>query len=115
MWPAYGKINTVHWFKVVKEAEGRGLGRALLSAVLRGAGTPIYLHTQASSFRAIKLYTDFGFEIVRSERVGSRKNQIDAALPILEEFMGEHFAALRFAEADAALLDAVDGETSAEF
>lgn len=34
VWKAYGQINTLHWFKVVKEYEGKGLGRGLLSKVL---------------------------------------------------------------------------------
>ena len=33
VWKAYDAAQTVHWFKVRKDCEGRGLGRALLSAV----------------------------------------------------------------------------------
>lgn len=35
LWKAYGTLSTVHWFKVRKDQEGKGLGRALLSHVLR--------------------------------------------------------------------------------
>ncbi|MCL2447158.1 MAG: GNAT family N-acetyltransferase [Oscillospiraceae bacterium] len=31
LWQAYGRVNTLHWFRTLPEAEGRGLGRALLS------------------------------------------------------------------------------------
>ena len=62
LWKAYGKIYTIHWLKVLKEYEGLGLGRAILTEVLKYIPDnyyPIYLHTQPGSFRAIKLYTDF--------------------------------------------------------
>ncbi|MEL6850127.1 MAG: GNAT family N-acetyltransferase, partial [Bacteroidota bacterium] len=68
LWPAYGKLNTLHWLKVVKGYEGLGLGRALISAVLKDlsdADFPVYLHTQPGSFRAIKLYADFGFQVLQ--------------------------------------------------
>jgi GNAT superfamily N-acetyltransferase len=35
VWKSYDKINTIQWFKVVKEYEGIGIGRALLSEVMR--------------------------------------------------------------------------------
>ena len=116
LWKLRGKVDTLHWIKVVKDCEGLGIGRALLSELLRSAEGAVWLHTQPSSFRAIKLYADFGFAIVESDRIGCRENHCRAALPILREFMGEkRFAALRFCEPDVALLDAVDGETAAEF
>ena len=31
VWKAYGRVNTVHWFKVLRAYEGRGIGRALLT------------------------------------------------------------------------------------
>ena len=116
LWPAYnGAIDTVHWFKVLPEAEGRGLGRALLGAILRGAAGPVYLHTQPSSFRAIKLYSDFGFRIVRSGAVGSRKNEYAEALPYLRESMGGYFERIGFIDADTALLDAAASSPEPEF
>lgn len=116
LWPAYnGAIDTVHWFKVLPEAEGRGLGRALLGEILRGAEGSVYLHTQPSSFRAIKLYGDFGFRIVRSGAVGSRKNEYAEALPYLRESMGGHFERVGFTDADAALLDAAASSPEPEF
>lgn len=33
-WKAYEKISTIHWFKVRKNYEGSGIGRALLSIVM---------------------------------------------------------------------------------
>ncbi len=66
-WKAYEHITTIHWFKVIKAQEGRGIGRALLSTVMNGLAQeeyPVFLHTQPSSYRAIKLYTDFGFALL---------------------------------------------------
>lgn len=57
---------------------------------------PVYLHTQPSSFRAIKLYSDFGFSLLSGNKFGIRTNDMDECLPILEEFMPkEYFHKLR--------------------
>ena len=103
LWKAYGEFNTVHWFKVLKEYEGRGIGRALLSIIMRNlerSDYPVYLHTQPGSFRAIKLYSDFGFALLKGEKFGSRKNDLAECLPILAEFMPEkHFRNLKITAA----------------
>ena len=90
VWKAYNKINTIHWFKTLKEYEGKGLGRAILSNImisLKKEEYPIFLHTQPSSYRAIGLYSDFGFKIVIDESIGFRKNNYKESLPILKQFM----------------------------
>ena len=94
LWKAYDEFNTIHWFKVSKEYEGRGIGRALLSIIMRNlerSDYPVYLHTQPGSFRAIKLYSDFGFSLLSGEKFGVRKNDLDESLPILEEFMPKKY------------------------
>lgn len=91
-WKAYGMITTIHWFKTLKQYEGKGIGRALLTEVMKKISSdeyPVYLHTQPSSFRAIKLYSDFGFKIVTNRKVGLRVNGYEESLPILQEFMKE--------------------------
>jgi GNAT superfamily N-acetyltransferase len=99
MWKAYDEFNTIQWFKVLKEHEGKGIGRALLSIVMRKLEIfdyPIYLHTQPSSFRAIKLYSDLGFSLLSGAQLGIRKNNLDECLPILKKFMPqEYFQNLR--------------------
>jgi len=103
LWQAYGLFSTVHWFKVVKGYEGRGIGRALLSILFQDvtdADLPIYLHTQPESFRAIKLYSDFGFELLTDQRIGQRDNHIEQCLPYLKEVMSKQsYAQLRFTAA----------------
>ena len=90
VWESYGVLSTIHWFKVVREHEGKGLGRALLSLVMRDLGParyPVYLHTQPGSYRAIKLYSDLGFDLLSGGPLGGRTNDLDAYLPILERVM----------------------------
>ena len=105
LWKAYGLFNTVHWFKVVKGYEGRGIGRALLSILFQDvtdADLPVYLHTQPESFRAIKLYSDFGFDLLTDQRIGPRDNHIEQCLPYLKEVMSKQsYAQLRFTAAPA--------------
>lgn len=119
LWRAWGRITTLHWLKVKKGYEGRGIGRALLTRVLgvgRKDSLPVFLHTQPSSFRAIKLYTDFGFSLLTDGHVGARENNLGECLPILKEFMPEQaFAALRFASAPELLLEAAGASETNEF
>lgn len=77
LWKAYGQIWTLHWFKVNKQCEGRGIGRALLTHLLHDLSEdhlPIYLHTHPTSERAIKLYLDFGFRFLNDPWIGKRFN-----------------------------------------
>ena len=57
LWKSYKEFNTIHWLKIKKGYEGLGIGRALLSIILKGLKEedyPVYLHTQPGSYRAIK-------------------------------------------------------------
>jgi len=110
IWKAYDAFNTIHWLKVLKECEGLGLGRALLTAVMRDLdedGYPVYLHTHPSSYRAIKLYSDFGFRLLTDPVIGYRRNDLDESMPILRKYMPEKdFNSLKYAEAPRDFLDA---------
>ena len=47
-WKAYDSVMTIQWYKIRREYEGRGLGRALLSQVMKNIAPedyPVYLHT----------------------------------------------------------------------
>jgi ribosomal protein S18 acetylase RimI-like enzyme len=111
-WKAYGRVSTIHWFKVLPPYEGLGIGRALLSDVMRdlpGSDYPVFLHTHPSSVRAIKLYSDFGFVLLEDPVVGTRRNDLAACLPDLERDMPpEAFRRLRFGRAPEDFLRAVD-------
>jgi ribosomal protein S18 acetylase RimI-like enzyme len=118
-WKAYDKLTTIHWFKVRKSYEGLGIGRALLSYIMQSlpkSEFPVYLHTQPSSYRAIKLYTDFGFELLSDPVIGTRTNDLAECLPILQEVMPiEAFQALRITEAPASFLEAVSSSAIVQF
>lgn len=118
-WKAYGKINTIHWLKTRKAYEGKGIGRAVLSAIMRRFDSQdylIYLHTQPGSFRAIKLYSDFGFQLLRGGRLGTRINELEESLPILKEFMPKKdFASLKIIATPEGLIRMLEGETTIQF
>ena len=116
IWRAYETVNAVSWFRVLPEYEGRGLGRALLTEVLRRTPCPVYLHTQPTSVCAIKLYSDFGFELLTDPVIGSRKNHLAESLPYLKRLMPEaDYARLQFTEDGGALHDAALSGETAEF
>ena len=110
-WKAYDAITTIHWFKVLKNHEGLGLGRALFSIVMNSIpenNYPVYLHTQPSSFRAIKLYSDFGFSFLTDPVIGCRQNDLTECTPILKKYMNpEGFEKLQYTNAPEYFLDVV--------
>ncbi len=106
IWKPEGEHTLLHWIKVLQAYEGRGIGRALLSELMRDLPAedyPVYLHTQSSSYRAIKLYSDFGYALVAPPgRLDGRPNELDEALPILERLMhADDFRRLRIEHLDA--------------
>lgn len=118
-WMAYQKVLTIHWFKIKKEYENHGLGRALLSGVMRTINPqsyPVFLHTQPSSYRAIKLYTDFGFSFLTDDKVGYRQNHLTESLPYLKARMPEKvYHSLTFKKAPSVFLDAALTKEFSEF
>lgn len=96
LWKAYGKITTLHWLKVLPQAGPEDF--------------PIYLHTHPSCFRAVHLYGEFGFRLLRGPAVGGRSNDLEKSLPYLEQAMSrEYFQQLKFADTPQALLQAAAG------
>ena len=63
-------VSVVHWLAVDDAYAGKGHARMLITQVLAifeklRETEKIYLHTQPCSYRAIKLYSDFGFCICK--------------------------------------------------
>lgn len=86
------KIPVLHWLAVIPEYQNQGLARILITETLRiflqkQENGAIYLHTQPSSFRAMKLYHDFGFNITKEDYYGHAVNEYFEAVKILEEIM----------------------------
>ena len=116
IWRSYGLINTVAWLAVLPEYEGGGIGRALISKILSDTKFPVYLHTQPTSARAIKLYSDFGFKLVTNPTVGYRKNDLEKSLEYLQAVLPpKDFNKLQFATANDELLAATLSSETAEF
>ena len=119
VWKTYGEITTFHWLKTLPEAEGSGLGRAIVSHVMRPLAAPdypVFLHTQPGSYRAIKLYSDFGFALLSDPVIGRRTNDLAECLPILRAHMPERaFRSLRVAEAPPEFLRCLAQETEPHF
>lgn len=119
IWKVYDAFNTVHWLKVVKGYEDKGIGRALLSIImkeLKEEDYPVYLHTQPGSYRAIKLYADFGFKLLSDPIIGPRSNDLEECLPILEKYMKpEDFNRLQIVQAPTYFLKKLETVTENEF
>lgn len=118
-WKAYGKFNTIQWFKTLKNYEGKGIGRALLSVIMKRFDSkdyPIFLHTQPGSFRAIKLYADFGFDLLSGKQFGSRTNDLTEYLPILKEFMTKQvYEQLKIVEPPVSFVKALKNVKTIQF
>ena len=118
-WKLYDRFTTVHWFKTIKAYENKGIGRALISIVMGKLSAdeyPVYLHTQVGSYRAIKLYSDFGFKLLTDSEVGLRHNDFRVGLPVLMNRMPPiDFNNLRFGKAMQDFLDCVASQATSDF
>ncbi|MGI5885609.1 MAG: GNAT family N-acetyltransferase [Candidatus Spyradocola sp.] len=83
-----GEAHALHWVACDPAYQGRGLGRAaVVHALHRFAGVvppPIWLHTQTWSHRAVRLYHDLGFRLVRRGALPyGTENEYDEGMAIL--------------------------------
>ncbi len=119
IWPISAGISTFHWLKVVREHEGRGLGRAIVSHIMQATAEsdyPMLLHTHPASQRALKLYSDFGFALLSDPVIGSRTNDLERCLPFLRRTMpAAAFDALVTRRAPEGIVTMLQGEGEAEF
>lgn len=72
----------MHWVGVVLEYQGRGLSKPMLSRameILAGHHDEFYLTSQTTSWQAVNMYLNFGFEPVRLDE------NYDAAWSLMEE------------------------------
>ena len=116
IWRSYNRINTVLGFFVLPEYEGRGIGRGLFSDVLRNTEFPVYVHSHPIAYRAVKLYSGFGFKLITDPIVGYRINNLQDGLLYLKEVLPEKdYMALQTTKANPALLEAALLSELAEF
>lgn len=82
------EIGVIHWFGVRPEYQGLGLGKALLLHCLRffeEANTfPAYLHTQTWSHKAVGLYIDAGFCLLKKDTFEGSPNDFNDAIEVLK-------------------------------
>ncbi len=93
------QISSLHWLAVKPEYQHHGLGRALISRVMAlfetTSGFPVYLHTQTWSHRAVLLYRQLGFCLLKEERFARYGNDFDEAMAILRPVLShEQYADL---------------------
>lgn len=86
------EVPVLHWLAVDDAYAGNGYARMLITQVMKlferfAKGQKIYLHTQPCSYRAIKLYNDFGFSITRTDTYGTAVNEYEEAMPLLKKHM----------------------------
>lgn len=85
-------VPVLHWLAVDDAYAGKGYARMLITQVMKlferfAKGEKIYLHTQPCSYRAIKLYNDFGFFITKTDTYGTAVNEYEEAMPLLKRHM----------------------------
>ena len=71
----YGDLNgdgktrgRIHWVGVVPEYQGRGLSKPMLTKameIMAGKHDEFYLTSQTTSWQAVNMYLNFGFEPVQ--------------------------------------------------
>ena len=98
----YGKkddimIPVLHWLAIRDEYENQGFVRVLLTETMKIFDKlyfelkRIYLHTQPSAYRAIKLYHDFGFCMLKKDKYGKAKNEYDEAMLEIKEYLSQPY------------------------
>lgn len=86
------RISILHWLAIDDAYAGKGYARMLITQILTlftklGEDKGIYLHTQPCSYRAIKLYNDFGFCMAKTDTYGTVVNEYEEAVCILQKCM----------------------------
>ena len=84
-------VASLHWLVVSPEHQGKYIGLALCQKVMdifneRGE-TPVYIHTQPWSYKAILLYIKLGFKIQKTDTFSHYENQYEQALNTLENIL----------------------------
>ena len=86
-------VASLHWLVVSPEHQGKHIGLALCQKVMnifKGHNeTPIYIHTQPWSYKAILLYIKLGFKIQKTDTFSHYENQYKKAIKTLKNLLSE--------------------------
>ena len=86
-------VASLHWLVVSPEHQGKYIGLALCQKVMKifseYGETPIYIHTQPWSYKAILLYIKLGFKIQKTDTFSRYENQYKKAIKTLENLLPE--------------------------
>ena len=86
-------VASLHWLVVSPEHQGKHIGLALCQKVMdifdKHGETPVYIHTQPWSYKAILLYIKLGFKIQKIDTFSHYENQYKIAIKTLENLLHE--------------------------
>ena len=86
-------VASLHWLVVSPEHQGKHIGVALCQKVMQIFNehdeTPVYIHTQPWSYKAIMLYIKLGFKIQKTDTFSRYENQYKKAIKTLENLLSE--------------------------
>ena len=86
-------VSSLHWLAVDENYQGMGLGKALCLATMNifaeKGGTPVYIHTEPWSWKAILLYLSIGFRLQKTDTFSHYENQYDNAMETLKGVVSE--------------------------
>ena len=87
-------VASLHWLVVSPEHQGKHIGLALCQKVMdifkEHDETPVYIHTQPWSYKAILLYIKLGFKIQKTDTFSHYENQYKKAMKTLEKLLSEN-------------------------
>ena len=86
-------VASLHWLVVSPKHQGKHIGLALCQKVMQifkeYGETPVYIHTQPWSYKAILLYIKLGFKIQKTDTFSHYENQYEQAIKTLENILTE--------------------------
>lgn len=86
----------LHWVAVSPDYQGKGLGKAVIQKTLKifsekESGKSVTLHTQTWSHKAVRIYGDLGFFMLKDKnKPALRNNEYEEAMRILKEILDEN-------------------------
>ena len=86
-------VASLHWLVVSPEHQGKYIGLALCQKVMdifkEHDETPVYIHTQPWSYKAVLLYIKLGFKIQKTDTFSHYENQYKKAIKTLDNLLSE--------------------------